>query len=142
MKNHVLSKTVGWSILAGLVILDAVLDVLFAEGKGLESVFWGPIVRLIGVSNPLFLVPLVLIAFFVCVKILSLVVGKIDKIPMAEELLLTILVVVYGVFDILLIFVYLSGVQIFKSPLQLIPVLIVIGIAYGWWAENRLKIEK
>ena len=75
-------------------------------------------------------------------KILALVVGKIDKIPMAEELLLTILVVVYGVFDLLLIFSYLSGVQLFRSQLQLIPVLIVIGIAYGWWAENRLKIEK
>jgi len=139
MKSPVFSKTTGWSILAALVILDALLDVLFAEGKGLESVFWEPIARLIGVSNPLFLVPLVLIAFFVCVKILALVVGKIDKTPMAEELMLSILVVVYGVFDILLLFVYLSGVQIFRSPLQLIPVLIVIGIAYGWWAENRLK---
>ena len=142
MRSPVFSKTVGWSILAGLVILDAVLDVLFAEGKGLESVFWEPIARSIGVSNPLFLVPLVLIAFFVCVKILALVVGKIDKIPMAEELMLSILVVVYGVFDLLLIFSYLSGVQLFRSQLQLIPVLIVIGIAYGWWAENRLKKRK
>ena len=33
----VLSKTLGWIILIGLVILDALLDVIFAKGKGLES---------------------------------------------------------------------------------------------------------
>ena len=39
----VLSKTWAWMILIGLVVLDASLDLIFAEGKGLESPIWKPI---------------------------------------------------------------------------------------------------
>ena len=135
----VLSKTWAWMILIGLVVLDASLDLIFAEGKGLESPIWKPIANLLEVNNPILLTPFVLLTFFIVVKIVSFLEKKIDKIPNAEELVLTILVIVYAVFDLWLILVYLFDFRLFKSHLYLIPVLIVIGIAYGWWAENKLK---
>ena len=135
----VLSKTYGWIILIALVLLDALLDVIFAEGKGLESPIWKPIANLLEVNNPILLTPFVLLTFFIVVKIVSFLEKKIDKIQNAEELVLTILVIVYAVFDLWLILVYLFDFRLFKSHLYLIPILIVIGIAYGWWAENKLK---
>ena len=95
--------------------------------------------KLLEVNNPVLLTPFVLLTFFIVVKIVSFLEKKIDKIPNAEELVLTILVIVYAVFDLWLILVYLFDFRLFKSHLYLIPVLIVIGIAYGWWAENKLK---
>ena len=85
----------------GLVLLDALLDVIFAHGSGLESPIWKPIANLLGVSNPLFLTPLVLIIFYFGVKGGAWLSKKVDKIPtQAEELVLTTLVIVYGVFDL------------------------------------------
>src|SRR3989344_6370566 len=57
----VLSKTYGWIILIGIIILDAFLDIIFAEGKGLESNILKPIADLFGISNPLFLTPIIII---------------------------------------------------------------------------------
>jgi hypothetical protein len=136
----VLSKIWGWIILAGLVILDASLDLIFAQGKGLESPIWKPIANLVGVSNPLFLTPLVLLVFYFVVGIGAWLTKKADKIEFkAEELVLTSLVIVYGVFDLWLILVYLFEFRLFKSHIYLIPVLIIIGVAYSWWAEKKLK---
>lgn len=136
----VLSKIWGWIILAGLVILDASLDLIFAQGKGLESPIWKPIANLLGVSNPLFLTPLVLLVFYFVVRIGAWLTKKADKIEFkAEELVLTTLVIVYGVFDLWLISVYLFEFRLFKSHIYLIPVLIIIGVAYSWWAEKKLK---
>ena len=136
----ILSKIWGWIILVGLVILDALLDVTFAKGKGLESPIWKPIANLLGVSNPLFLTPFVLILFYLVVKGGAWLTRKADKIDVkSEELVLTTLVIVYGVFVLWLISVYFFNFTLFKSPLYLIPVLIVVGIAYSWWAENKLK---
>jgi hypothetical protein len=136
----VLSKIWGWIILAGLVILDASLDLIFAQGKGLESPIWKPIANLVGVSNPLFLTPLVLLVFYFVVRIGAWLTKKADKIEFkAEELVLTSLVIVYGVFDLWLILVYLFEFRLFKSHIYLIPVLIIIGVAYSWWAEKKLK---
>ena len=136
----VLSKTWAWIILIGLIILDASLDVIFAHGSGLESPIWKPIANLLGISNPLSLTPLVLILFYFFVKIGAWLTKKADKLPVkSEELVLTILVIVYGIFDLWLISVYLFGFRLFRSHLYLIPILIIIGIAYGWWAENKLK---
>ncbi len=143
MKKPVLSKTLAWIILIGLVFLDALFDVIFAEGKGLESNILKPIANLLGVSNPLFLTPLVLILFYFVVKAGAWLARKIDKIPRkAEELVLTTLVIVYGVFDLWLVSVYFFNFALFKSHYYLIPILIIIGIAYSWWAENRLKNKK
>ena len=140
MKKPVLSKTWAWIILIGLVVLDASLDVIFAEGKGLGSNILGPIADLFRITNPIFLTPLVLIIFYFVVKAGAWLTKKIDKIPVkTEELVLTVLVIVYGIFDLWLISVYFFNFRLFKSHLYLIPILIVIGIAYSWWAENKLK---
>ncbi len=143
MKNKirvVLSKKIGWSILVFLVILDALLDVIFAQGRGLQSPIWSPIANFLGISNPLFMTPLVIIIFYFAVKGGAWLARKIDKIQnKTEELVLTILVLVYGVFDLWLILVYFFNFRLFKSHLYLIPILAVIGIAYELWAEKRLK---
>ena len=136
----VLSKNWAWTILIVLVILDALLDVIFAHGSGLESPIWRPIANLLRINNPLFLTPLVLVIFYFVVKIGAWLTKKVDKIPVkAEELVLTTLVLVYGVFVLWLILVYFFNFKLFKNHLYLIPILIIIGIAYSWWAENRLK---
>ncbi|MBI5797582.1 hypothetical protein HZA98_01615 [Candidatus Woesearchaeota archaeon] len=136
----VLSKIWGWTILIALVLLDAFLDVIFTKGKGLESPVWKPIANLLGVSNPLFLTPLVIIIFYFGVKGGAWLSEKVDKIPaQTEELVLTTMVIVYGVFDLWLISVYLFNFTLFKNHYYLIPILITIGIAYSWWAENKLK---
>ena len=136
----VLSKTYGWIILIALVFLDALLDVIFAHGSGLESSIWKPIANLLGVNNPLFLTPIVLIIFYFVVKGGAWLTRKADKIEVkSEELVLTTLVIVYGVFVLWLISVYLFNFTLFKNHYYLIPVMIVIGIAYSWWAEKKLK---
>ena len=140
MNKAVLSKTLGWIILIILVVLDAFLDVIFAGGKGLESNVLRPISNLLGINNPLFLTPLVLVIFYFLIKGGAWLTKKVDKIPaQAEELVLTTLVIVYGVFDLWLISVYFFNFRLFKSHFYLIPVLILIGIAYSWWAEKKLK---
>ena len=96
----VLSKTYGWIILMGLVLLDALLDVIFAHGSGLESPIWKPITKLLGITNPLFLTPIILVILYLGVKGGAWLSKKVDKIPtQAEELVLTTLVIVYGVFE-------------------------------------------
>lgn len=140
MKKPVLSKIWGWIILITLVLLDALLDVIFAGGSGLQSPIWKPIANLLRVSNPLFMTPLVLIIFYFGVKGGAWLAKKIDKIYIkTEELVLTTLVIVYGVFDLWLILVYFFDFSLFRNHYYLIPVLIIIGIAYSWWAENKLK---
>ena len=140
MKKPVLSKTWGWIILIALVLLDALLDIIFAKGKGLKSNILKPIADLLGISNPLFLTPLVLILFYFVVKIGAWLTRKADKIEVkSEELVLTTLVIVYGIFVLWLISVYLFNFTLIKNHLYLIPILIIIGIAYSWWAEKKLK---
>jgi hypothetical protein len=140
MKKPFLPKTLAWIILTGLVILDASLDLIFAKGKGLESPVWKPIANLLGVSNPLFLTPLVLIIFYFVVKSGAWLAKKVDKVAIkAEELVLTTLVIVYGVFDLWLILLYLFDFRLFKSHYYLIPILVLVGIIYEWWAEKKLK---
>ena len=140
MKKPVLSKTWAWIILMGLFVLDASLDVIFAQGRGLESGIWKPVANLLGVKNPVLLTPIVLILFYLVAKGGAWLAKKIDKIDIkSEELVLTALVIVYGVFDLWLILVYFFNFTLFKSHYYLIPILILVGIAYGWWAENKLK---
>ena len=138
--NVVLSKKAGWIILVCLVLLDAFLDVIFARGKGLESNILKPIADLFGISSPLLLTPIVLVIFYLVIKSGSWLTKKADKIPeKAEELVITTLVIVYGVFDLWLVLVYFFNFILFKNHYYLIPILIIIGIAYSWWAENKIK---
>ena len=141
MKSPILPRPAGWIFLALLVVVDAALDVAFAHGYGLESPVWKPLSSALGISNPLLLTPLVIVVLLVVAKGLAGLVGRIDKTPRAEELMLTILVVVYAVFDLWLLSVYLLGFTALESR-HLIPILIIIGVGYGWWAENKLKAKK
>ena len=139
----VLSKTSGWIILIALIILDASLDLIFAHGRGLESGIWRPIANLLGVTNPLFLTPLVLVLFYLLAKGGAWLAKNIDKVTIkAEELVLTTLVIVYGLFDLWLISVYIFNFRLFKTHYYLIPILIIAGIIYETWAEKKLKPQK
>jgi hypothetical protein len=136
----VLSKTLGWAILIVLVVLDASLDIIFAKGRGLESGIWKPVANFLGVNNPLFLTPLVLILFYFLIKGGAWLAEKADKVTIkAEELVLTTLVIVYGIFCFWLILFYAFNFRLFKSHYYLIPLLILVGIIYEWWAEKKLK---
>ena len=141
MKKVVLLKTYGWIILTALVFLDAILDVIFVKGKGIESNILKPVANLLGISNPIFLAPAVLVIFYFAVKGGAWLTIKADKTPTAkaEELILTTIVIVYGVFDLWLISVYFFKFTLFKSHFYLIPILIIIGILYASWAEKKLK---
>lgn len=123
-----------------LVLLDAILDIIFAKGSGVQSGIWKPISNLLGINNPLFLTPIVLVLFYLLVKGGAWLTKKADKIDFyAEELVLTTLVIVYGVFVLWLLSFYLLDFTLIKNHYYLIPILIVIGIAYSWWAEKKLK---
>ncbi len=135
----VLPKNLAWGILIFFVFLDAFLDLIFAEGKGIESNILKPIADLFGINNPVFLTPFVLLIFFVFVKFLAFFIEKIDKIPKAEELVLTTFVLVYGIFDLWLISVYFFDFKLFRNYFYLIPILILAGAVYEWWAEKKLK---
>jgi len=139
-QKAVLSKKIGWVILIGLVIFDGLLDLIFANGRGLQSPIWKPIANLLGISNPLLLTPIVFAIFYFVVKGGARLIKKIDKIPdKTEELVLTTLIIVYGVFDLWLVLVYFFNFTLLKNHYYLIPVLIIIGVAYSWWAENKIK---
>ena len=139
-RNVVLSKKVGWIILVILILLDAFLDIIFAEGKGINGWIWKPISNFLDVSNPFFLTPIVLIIFYFVVKGGAWLAKKADKVTIkAEELVLTTLVIVYGIFDLWLILFYLFNFRLLKSHYYLIPLLILIGVLYEWWAEKKLK---
>jgi len=143
MKNPLFSKTIGWIILAGLVLLDVSLDLIFAQGKGLESPVWRPIAQLFGVHNPLFFTPLILIIFYFVVKGGSWLTEKYDHIYVkTEELVLTTLVIIYGFFDLWLLLVYFFNFRLISNQFYLIPFLITIGIIYSWWAEKKLKNKR
>ena len=132
----VLSKSVSWVLLITLVFIDAFLDVIRgAEGSPL----WKPIADIIGIKMVPLLAPIVLIIFYFAVKILSWLVQKTDKTPKSEELILTILVVVYGFFDIWLIAVDFFGFTLITNYRQMIIPLTIIGLLYGLWAQKKLN---
>lgn len=135
----VLSKPWAWVILVILAVLDALLDMIFSNSQGLQSFFWKPIADFFGIRYAILGVPILLIVFFVAVKIGAFLEKKIERISYAEELVLTTLVIVYGLFDLWSISVYLFNFRLFKNHFYLIPVLIIIGITYSWWAEKKLK---
>lgn len=135
----VLSKKVGWILLVALVALDAFLDFI-TGARG--SAFWNPVARFLGIELVPLLAPLVLVIFYLVVKILGGIVAKADKTPRSEELILTTLVVVYGIFDVWLIAVdFLNFTLIENYRLMVIP-LTVAGLLYALWAQKKLKSVK
>jgi len=142
LKRAVLPKLWAWIFLVLLALLDSFLDMFFAANSGLKSFFWQPIAEFTGIKYAPLIVPFLLIIFFILVKFGAFLEKKIEKVNKAEELILTTLVVTYGLFNIWLISVYLFKFSLFRNPLYLIPVLIVVAMAYAWWAERILKKEK
>lgn len=136
MRKATLSKKTGWVIFTSLLFVDAFLDVIRgAEGNPL----WKPLVARIGINFVPFLVPLILPFFYLTVKALGLLISKVDKLPQAEELVLTTLVVVYFVFDLWVIAADFFGFNLIRSHYQVIPILVVVGFGYALWAEWVIK---
>lgn len=135
MKEPILQKKMGWIILAILVFIDAFLDVI----RGVEgNPLWMPIVNVIGIRNVPFLVPFVLLLFYLAVKALGRLVEKIDKTPCSEELVLTALVIVYASFDIWLISVDFLGFRLITNFRHMIVPLTIIGLGYALLAQKKL----
>ena len=83
---------------------------------------------------------MLLLIFYFGVKGGAWLARKVDKVTIkAEELVLSTLVIVYGLFDLWLIFFYFFDFRLFRSHYYLIPILILVGMLYEWWAEKKLK---
>ena len=135
----VLSKLWAWIILVILAVLDALLDMIFSDSQGLQGFFWKSIANFFRIQSAILAVPLLLIIFFVAVKIGAFLEKKIERVQYAEELVLTTLVILYGLFNLWCILVYFFNFTLFKSYFYLIPIFIIVGIVYSWWAEKKLK---
>ena len=136
MKNPVLSKKIGWIVLAILVFIDAFLDVI----RGVEgNPLWIPIVNIIGIKNVPFLAPFVLALFYAVVKALGWIVEKADKTPKAEELVLTSLVIAYGFFDVWAVSVDFFGFRLIPDFRYMIIPMIIASLGYALWAQKKLK---
>ena len=134
-----LSKLWAWIILVLLALVDSFLDMFFADNTGLKSFFWNPVANFTGMKYAPLAVPVLLLIFFIAVKIGTLLEEKIEKVHHAEELVLTTLVIAYGAFNLWLISFYFFGFSLLNNRLHLIIILIIIATAYAWWAEKRLK---
>lgn len=136
MKSPVLSKRVGWSLLAGLVLIDVFLDVI----RGVEgNPLWIPIVNMIGINNVPFLAPFVLALFYVAVKALGWIVEKTDKTPKSEELVLTSLVIAYGLFDVWAVSVDFFGFRLIPNFRYMIIPMTIAALGYALWAQKKLR---
>ena len=92
-----------------------------------------------GINFVPFLVPLILPFFYLLVKMLGWLIHKTDKLPQAEELVLTTLVVVYFVYDLWVTTVDFLGFRLLRDFRQTIPFLIIAAFAYALSAERQLK---
>lgn len=135
----VLSKRIGWVLLTVLVFLDAFLD-LITGAKG--SPLWNPIAHFFGIKLVPLLAPLVLAIFYLAVKIFGWIVQQTDKTPKSEELILTTLIIVYGVFDVWLIAVKFFDFNLITNYRLMIIPLTVVGMLYGLWAQKKLKVAE
>ncbi len=62
---------------------------IFANSQGLQGFFWKPIADFFGIQFVILGIPILLIIFFVAVKIGAFLEKKIEKVQYAEELVLT-----------------------------------------------------
>lgn len=102
---------------------------------------WKPIVDIVGIEKVPFLVPFILILFYFVVKAVGWIIHKTDKTPKSEELVLTALVLIYGIFVVWTIAVdFLNFTLITNFHIMIIP-LTIIALGYSLWAQKKLKIE-
>lgn len=136
MRKVTLSKRMGWIIFSLLVFVDAFLDVVRgAEGNPL----WQPLVERIGINFVPLLVPFILLFFYLLVKSCGWLIHKADKLPQAEELVLTTLVIVYFTYDLWVVAVDFLGFHLIRNFRQTIPLLLVVAFGYALLAEQQLK---
>jgi len=134
--SFILPKQVGWIVLALLLLLDTLLDVV----RGTQgNPLFKPIENAFGIIVFPLLVPFVLVGFYFVVKAVGWPVKKFDKFPRGEELVLSVLVVIFALHDLLIIVHDFFGVQILRSYAEMILLYTVVGIAYGWFAEYYEK---
>ncbi len=132
----VLSRRNGLIILGMLLLLDTVFDVL----RGTQgNPLFKPIENAFGIWVFPFLVPFALAFFYLAARLLGRVVEKIDRTPHSEEILLTALVVIFAVHDFWVFSVDYLGFRLVRSYYQMIPVYIIIGLAYSLWAERLIR---
>ena len=136
MRKVTLSKKTSWVIFTLLLFIDAFLDVI----RGTEgNPLWQPLVERIGINFVPFLVPLILPFFYLLVKMLGWLIYKTDKLPQAEELVLTTLVVVYFTYDLWVVAADFLGFRLIRDFRQIIPFLLAAGFGYAFLAERQLK---
>ena len=139
MEKPVLPKLWAWIILVILALLDSSMDMLFTNSRGLQGFLWKPVADFFGIQYAIMGVPFILVAFFIVVKFGTFLERKIEKIHYAEELVLTALVLAYGIFDLWSFSVYVFDFSLIQNHLYLIPILVVAATLYAWWAEKKLK---
>ncbi|MFH1503642.1 MAG: hypothetical protein ABIE36_03215 [Candidatus Diapherotrites archaeon] len=137
----VLSKLWAWIVIVILLAFDFFIDY---KGGGIGHPIWQPVMNFFGTNTIYYLTPLILLAFYLAVKIGAFLEEKISKTPQAEQLILTIVVIIYILYDIWLFSVNYLGFKLINASnhYSLIPIFIVIGVVYGWWAEKKLKNKK
>ena len=139
MRKFTLPRLYGWIILTVLVFIDTFLDVLRGrQGNPL----WKPVIDVIGIEYTPILVPLVIILFYVVVKVGGWIIFKVDKLPQSEEILLTSLVLALAAYDIWVISVDFLNFTLIQSHLHMIPILIVVVMGYALCAEYMIKRSK
>ncbi|HLD49009.1 MAG TPA: hypothetical protein VJB11_01460 [archaeon] len=132
----ILSKKAGLITLAVLLLLDTFFDIL----RGTQgNPLFKPIENAFGIWVFPLLVPFAVAFFYLVVKAIGWVVTKTDKTPHSEELLLTALVIIFAAHDIWVFSVDYLGFRLIRNYLQMIPVYIIIGLAYALWAEHVVK---
>ncbi|MBI5060686.1 MAG: hypothetical protein HZB67_00050 [Candidatus Aenigmarchaeota archaeon] len=136
MKKVFLSKRSGLIALALLLLLDTVFDIL----RGTQgNQLWKPIENAFGIWVFPLLVPVALVLFYLAIKAMGWLVYRIDKTPHAEEILLTVFVIIFVVHDLWVFSSDYLGFRLIKSFYHMIPIYIIIGLSYALWAEHALK---
>jgi len=141
MKKVVLPKLWAWIAIVILLALDFLIDY---KGGGIGHPIWQPVMDLLRITKVYYLIPFILLAFYLVIKIGAFLENKISKTPQAEELVLTIVVIMYALYNVWLFSVNFLGFKLITvaNHYYLIIILIIIGSVYGWWAEKKLKNKK
>ena len=132
----VLSKRTGLIILGMLLLLDTIFDIL----RGTQgNPLFKPIENAFGIWIFPFLVPFALVFFYIIIKLLGQFVEKMDRTTHSEEILLTALVIIFVVHDMWVFSVDYMGFRLIRSYYQMIPIYIIVGMAYALWAQHIIK---
>ncbi len=136
VSKTVLSRRTGLIILGALLLLDTIFDVL----RGTQgNPLFKPIENTFGIWVFPLLVPFALVFFYAVAKALGWIVEKVDRTPYSEGIILTALVLIFALHDIWVFSVDYLGFRLIRSYYQMIPIYIVVGMAYALWAQYTVK---